>query len=116
MSTRKYFKETSGDQHGAYRLQWPGTPEGFPVLAGNGPPPNLKQDEFENIDFQLDFKSKMFELWDAAQKAEFDDINDKIVNGWYMLQKRSDHWDDERKHFRVWLEWCQVYGMAPTKT
>jgi len=32
-----------------------------------------------------------------------------------MLQKRADHWDDERKHFRVWLEWCQVYGMIPPK-
>lgn len=115
MSTRKYFQEIAGQQHGNHRLYWPGTPEGFPVIAPPGTAPNLKQEEMENIDFRLDFKSKMFELWDTAQKAEFDDINDKIVNGWYMLQKRSDHWDDEHKHFRIWLEWCQVYGMIPPK-
>ncbi len=85
------------------------------MLAQPGTPPNLKQDEIENIDFRMDFKSKMFELWDEKQKAEFDDINDKMVNGWYMLQKRADHWDEENKHFRVWLEWCQVYGMIPPK-
>lgn len=115
MSTRKYFQEVAGLQHGEHKLYWPGTPEGFPVIAPPGAAPNLKQEEMENVDFRLDFKSKMFELWDAAQKAEFEDINDKIVNGWYMMQKRSDHWDEENKHFRVWLEWCQVYGMIPPK-
>lgn len=115
MSTRKYFGEIAGGQHGGHHLHWPGTPEGFPVIAAPGVTPNLKQDELENIDFRLDFKSKMFELWDTAQKSEFDDINDKIVNGWYMQQKRADHWDDEKKHYRVWLEWCQVYGMIPPK-
>jgi hypothetical protein len=115
VGTRKYFTEVAGPQHGGHKLHWPGTPEGFPVLAQPGVQPNLKQDELENIDFRLDFKSRLFELWDETQKAEFDDINDKIVNGWYMLQKRSDHWDDEHKHYRVWLEWCQVYGMIPPK-
>jgi hypothetical protein len=51
----------------------------------------------------------MFVLWDADQKSEFDDINDKIVNGWYRLLKRSDHWDEENNHFRVWMEWFQIY-------
>lgn len=115
MGTQKYFGEVGGVQHGDARLQWPGTPDGFPVLAGNGPPPNLKQEEIEGIDYRLDFKSKMFELWDEAQKAEFEDIQDKILNKWYALQKRSDHWDDEQKHYRVWLEWCQIYGVMPTK-
>jgi hypothetical protein len=115
VSTRKYFGEVGGERHGGQRLHWPGTPEGFPVIAGAGTQPNLKQDELENIDFQLDFKSKMFELWDVSQKTEFDDINDKIVNGWYMLQRRENHWDEDKKHYRVWLEWCQVYGMIPPK-
>lgn len=115
MSTRKYFGEVTGGQHGGHRLHWPGTPEGFPVLSSPGMPPNIKQEELENIDFRLDFKSKLFELWDVSQKAEFDDINDKIVNGWYMLQRRENHWDEEQKHYRVWLEWCQVYGMIPPK-
>jgi hypothetical protein len=115
MSTRKYHTEVGGEQHGTTRLHWPGTVDGFPFAADPGSVPDLKQNEIEDIDLQYDFKSRMFELWELSQKSEFDDINDKIVNGWYRLLKRSDHWDDEKKHFRVWLEWCQVYGMLPTK-
>lgn len=114
MSLRKYHGEIGGTQHNNARLNWPGTLDGFPVI-GAGHRPDLKQDELENIDLQYDFKSRMFELWDPAQKAEFDDINDKMVNGWYRLLKRTDNWDDEHKHFRVWLEWAQVYGMIPPK-
>ncbi|NDD52734.1 hypothetical protein EBZ39_02440 [bacterium] len=114
MSLRKYHGEIGGPQHNNAQLNWPGTLDGFPVI-GNGNRPDLKQEELENIDIQYDFKSRMFELWDTAQKAEFDNINDKIVNGWYRLLKRSDNWDDENKHFRVWLEWAQVYGMIPPK-
>jgi len=114
VSLRKYHGEIGGTQHNNARLNWPGTLDGFPVI-GAGHRPDLKQDELENIDLQYDFKSRMFELWDPTQKAEFDDINDKMVNGWYRLLKRTDNWDDEHKHFRVWLEWAQVYGMIPPK-
>lgn len=114
MSLRKYHGEIGGTQHNNAQLNWPGTLDGFPVI-GAGHRPDLKQDELENIDLQYDFKSRMFELWDPTQKAEFDNINDKMVNGWYRLLKRTDNWDDEHKHFRVWLEWAQVYGMIPPK-
>lgn len=114
MSIKKYFGDLGGPAHGNDRLHWPGTADGYPV-RGNSLPPDLKKDELDSIDLQLDFKSKMFELWDPAQKAEFDDVNDKIVNGWYLQQRRNDNWDDEHKHFRVWLEWAQVYGMLPPK-
>lgn len=115
MSTRKYHGEVGGIQHNNAQLNWPGTLDGFPVLGGAGPRPDLKQEELENIDIQYDFKSRMFELWDTTQKAEYDNINDKIVNGWYRLLKRTDNWDEKNNHFRVWLEWAQVYGMIPTK-
>ena len=112
MNLKKYHRETTGPQHGDQRLFWPGTLDGFPAL-GPATTTNLKKEEFEDLDLRYDFKSRMFELWDVSQKAEFDDINDRIVNGWYYLQKRSDHWDEEHKHYRVWLEWCQIYGMVP---
>lgn len=115
MSMRKYHGEMGGMQHNNSPLQWPGTVDGFPVLGPEGGTANLKQEEVENLELQYDFKSRMFVLWDEKDKSEFDDINDKIVNGWYRLLKRSDHWDDEHKHFRVWLEWFQIYGMLPTK-
>lgn len=114
MSTKKYYGERDGSAHGDDRLHWPGTLDGFPV-RGPALPPDLKKEELENLDTALDFKSKMFELWDDAQKAEFDNVNDKIINGWYFQQRRSDNWDDSRKHFRVWLEWAQVYGELPSK-
>ena len=114
MSIKKYFGEIGGPAHGNDRLHWPGTLDGYPV-RGNASVADLKKEELDNIDLRLDFKSKMFELWDPDQKTEFDDVNDKIVNGWYLLQRRNDHWDEEKKHFRVWLEWAQVYGMLPPK-
>ena len=115
MSTRKYYSELGGVAHGGDRLHWPGTMDGYPVKNPGGLPPDLKKEELENLELQLDFKSRMFELWDPAQKIEFDDINDKIINGWYLQKRRSDQWDEEKKHFRVWLEWAQVYGMLPPK-
>jgi hypothetical protein len=115
VSLRKYHDELGGAQHGDARLQWPGTPDGFPVLNNPFAKQDLKQDELDNIDLRYDFKSRMFELWDPAHKADFDDVNDKIVNGWYRLLKRDNHWDEEHKHFIVWLEWAQVYGMLPPK-
>jgi hypothetical protein len=113
VSIKKYYGE-HGTAHGNERLHWPGTLDGYPV-RGNNIPTDIKKEELDGLDLELDFKSKMFELWDPAQKAEFDDINDKIINGWYLLQRRNDNWDDENKHFRVWLEWAQVYGMLPPK-
>jgi hypothetical protein len=114
MSLKKYYGDLGGPQHGNDRLHWPGTLDGYPV-RGSAAQVDLKKEETENLELNLDFKSKMFELWDPAQKAEFDDINDKIVNGWYLLQRRNDNWDEEHKHFRVWIEWAQVYGMLPPK-
>lgn len=114
MSIKKYYGEVGGAAHGDQRLHWPGTQDGYPV-RGNNVPGDLKKEELDALDLGLDFKSKMFELWEPTQKAEFDDVNDKIINGWYLLQRRNDNWDDEKKHLRVWLEWAQVYGMLPPK-
>jgi hypothetical protein len=112
----KYHAEHGGGpQHNNAFLHWPGTMDGFPIAGGQKLNVDLKQEEVENLDLQYDFKSQMFELWDEKQKAEFDEINDKIINGWYRLLKRSDHWAEEKNHFRVWLEWFQIYGMLPGK-
>lgn len=114
MSLRKYHSEHGGSQHGG-SLFWPGTLDGFPVLNRTGGQLDLKQEEVEALETQMNFQSRMFELWDPEQKALFDDISDKIINGWFRLLKRSDHWDEEKKHFRIWLEWGQIYGMTPEK-
>lgn len=115
MSFRKYYGEIGGAQHPGGRLNWPGTLDGFPVLGQLGAEANIKQEELENAELRKDFKSRMFLLWDEKDKADFDDINDKIVNGWYLLLKRADVYDDQQKHYRVWIEWAQVYGMIPPR-
>lgn len=113
LTFQKYYGETGGPQHGNQPLHWPGTPDGFPF---RGPmAPDLKQRETEDIPLVSDFKSRMFEMWDPVQKAEFDEINDKFLIGWYRLLKRSEHWDDEHKHYRIWMEWCQIYGAPSAK-
>lgn len=108
----KYHGELGGEDH-AGPLNWPGTLDGFPVLGRPGASTNLKQSELENLEIRYDFKSRLFLLWSDDEKASFDDVNDKIVNGWYRLLKRADVYDEEHKHYRVWLEWAQVYGMLP---
>lgn len=113
LSFQKYYGDKGGSRHGDQPLHWPGTLDGFPVRGATAP--DLKQRETEDLPLTYDFKSKMFELWDTQQKQEFDEINDRIVNGWYRLLKRADNWDDEQKHFRVWMEWGQIYGMTASK-
>ena len=113
---RKYHGEVENNQHGAgWKLNWPGTIDGFPVRTRGSSAVNLKQAELDELELQYDFKSKMFKLWDAADKQEFDDVNDKIVNGWYKLLQRSEQWDDEHKHYCIWMEWYQIYGVLPAE-
>lgn len=112
MNFQKYYGDRGGQQHGDQPLHWPCTIDGFPVRGQLAP--DLKQRETEDIALTYDFHSRMFELWDPIQKEEFDAVNDRIVNGWYRLLKRADNWDEDKKHYRVWLEWSQIYGvMAP---
>jgi len=108
-SMMKYFADRGGPHHGG-KLHWPGDIDGFPFRSESVP--HLKQDEADRILHVMDYKSRMFCLWDPADKAEFDGIMDRIVNGWFMQHRREDTWDAEHKHYRVWLEWVQVYGEA----
>jgi len=111
-SMRKFFEEQGGStsEHGA-DLHWPGTMDGFPF---RGPVvPDLRQQEYENVPLALDYHSGQFRLWEPDGKAAFDDVMDKIVNGWYMQHKRIDRWSNEHCGLLVWLEWVQVYGETP---
>lgn len=113
MSFQKYYGDRGGQRHGDQPLHWPGTIDGFPVRGQISA--DLKQRETEDVPLSYDFYSRMFELWDPAQKQEFDEVNDRVINGWYRLFKRADNWDEEKKHYRVWLEWGQIYGLMTNK-
>lgn len=111
-SMLKFFTDAGGPEHGG-RLFWPGTADGFPVRAET--PPLLHDEEYQQLATVLDYKSRMFCLWEPADKQAFDQVMDRIVNGWYMQHKRKDEWIPERQHYAVWLEWVQIYGEQPTQ-
>jgi hypothetical protein len=99
-----------GLDHGSGKLLWPGTADGFPVRV-DGPAPNLKQAEFDELRHVLDYRSKSFDLWVPEQKTVFDTIMEYIVNGLFMQHKRVD--TQTAEGLRVWLEWVQIYGEIP---
>lgn len=111
MSVLKYVNE-QGTEHGG-RLFWPGA-AGFPVRGAYAP--TMREDELAaQTEIHHDFKSKEFNLGDPEQKAEYDSIMDRIVNGWYV-QLAKEAWRDVETGFRkVYLEWTQRYGViTPT--
>jgi hypothetical protein len=105
----KFFRDRGGPNspHGGY-LQWPGTVDGFPVRSNSPLAPDLKQSEFDELPLSFTYKSEKFELWRPEQKAHFDEIMDRIVNGWYLKYNRNDTTSTEG--VTVWLEWVQIYG------
>ena len=112
MTILKYFGDRGGDgsSHDGL-LHWPGTLDGFPF---RGPDiPNLKQDELEALPLSIDFRCRTFELWDEADLAAYTDIRDKAANEWYQVVHIDRHYDKENKHWRIYLEWYQVYGELP---
>jgi hypothetical protein len=106
----KYFSDQGGADHGG-PLHWPGTMDGFPFRGDTVP--NLRQQELETLPLALDYKSRSFKLWEPEDKAEFDVIMDRIVNGWYMQHKRFDNYVPEQNEYVVRLEWVQIYGEHP---
>lgn len=109
-SMLKYFSDQGGENHGG-SLHWPGTTDGFPFRGDSVP--NLKQQEMEELPLALDYKSRSFKLWDEKEKAAFDVIMDRIVNGWYMQHKRFDNYVPDQQEYVVRLEWVQIYGEHP---
>lgn len=106
-SMQKYFSEEGGDAHGG-ALTWPGTREGFPL---RGPVPKLlTPQEVEKIKHEFDYKSRLFDMANADDQAAYNDVQERILIGWYALRKRIDKWQDHESAPRIWLEWVQIYG------
>jgi len=112
-SMLKFFQDKGGpdSEHGS-NLHWPGTPDGFPFRGEVAP--HLRQEEAEVMPLALDYKSKLFQLWVPEEKKAFDEVMDRIVNGWYMQHKRENIPVEDQILPAVWLEWVQVYGETPT--
>ena len=106
----KYFQERGGPDHGG-TLHWPGTPAGFPVRSEQQL--LLKQHETEELEHTFDYHSQLFRLWEPEDKAAFDQIMDRIANGWYGIRRRIDKDVPDQLAPAVWLEWIQIYGETP---
>lgn len=112
-SMAKFFDERGGAAHRG-SIWWPGTVDGFPYRGDA--PPLLKAHEAANVAAVMDFHSRRFNLWVPEDKAAFDDIMDRVVNGWYAQHKRFDRWQmvEGLEQLSVWLEWVQIYGETIT--
>lgn len=112
-SLQKYFGDRQGPDGGGDRLFWPGGANGFPFAGREAP--MLKQEETEELPCRIDFKCRMFKLWDEDDLREFVAINDRILNGIYGEKVRKDTFNEAHQHYQVWLEWYQVYNVAPSR-
>ena len=109
---KKFVGEQDPNTHGG-KLHWPGTMDGFPFRGESAP--TLTADQYEEVPLVLDYHSQLFILGDPEQKKAFDQIMDRIANGWFRQVKRIDRWSDDPMGPVVWLEWVQIYGELPNK-
>ncbi len=110
MSFGKYFNEvqdTDGDG-----LWWPGGPTGFP-FRGNAKPPLTKEEEFQNIPVTYKFRNKLFYLSKEDDAKLYAQIRDKCANGLFIPIDKERTWDDETKHYKVYLEWVEPAHELP---
>jgi hypothetical protein len=107
----RFGNEQSRDHHGDH-LTWPGTDAGFPIL-GRVPNTLMKQAEFEELDHKFTFHSRWFEMWNAEDAKEYVYVQERAVNGWFKVLDREKIYDPIKRSYRIYLEWIQVYGVAP---
>jgi len=105
-SLLKFFNRQQNDA--GQQLLWPGLPQGYPVLGPNAP--DLKGDEIEKVPVRIDYKSKLFDLSNEKDCAEYNQIMDQIVNGLYHRLDHDRRWNDAKQHYQIWLEWAEFYG------
>jgi hypothetical protein len=73
--------------------------------------PLLKQDEIDNnVDVQLEFHSKFFDLSIEEQKREYDWVMDRIVNGLFVHHKIDQKVNHETGRVTTYIEWSQRYA------
>jgi hypothetical protein len=109
----KFGKEQSHERHGD-QLTWPGTDAGFPILGRVSG--TMKQQEFEELDHKLTYHARWFLMWEQADANEYLYVQERAMNGWFKVIDREKIYDPVRRDYRIWLEWVQVYGVAPTES
>lgn len=81
-------------------LMWPGY-KGFPVLASD-----YNVTDHPRVCLVHFFHSKLFDLSNEEDKKYYDWVNDRVVNGWFLLERKEIKGTDNVK---VYMEWIQRY-------
>jgi hypothetical protein len=106
----RFGKEQSREHHGDH-LTWPGTAAGFPILGKV--PGLLKESEYEELDHKFTYHVQMFRMWIPDDCREYVYVQERAVNGWFKILDRDRIWDAENQNYMIWVEWIQIYGVAP---
>jgi hypothetical protein len=106
----KFGGEQSNERHGS-PLTWPGTDAGFPILGRVSG--TMKQEEYEEIEHKFTYHARWFVMWEEADASEYMYVQERAVNGWFKILDREKMYDPIKRGYRIWLEWIQVYGVAP---
>jgi hypothetical protein len=107
---QRYQSETT-DADGT-PLVWPGGPEGYP-FRGKSPPKLLRDEEYEKLKLSGKFRCRTFYLNDDKDRKDYELIRDKCSNNYYAQLDRVREWDEEKKTYRIYLEWLEIAYEGP---
>lgn len=113
MSLSKYL-HNGGNGRGQLFWQRAGV-DGAPFRGHHAP--LLRDEEFEELtETVVDGRVKIFDLSDANDRAEYEDVLDKACNGWYRILLRVPQWVEAKLTWFVYCEWAvRVKELSPAR-
>jgi len=103
----KFRYESTNKRNPNHKFQWFANTERIPVLCSDGQA--LTQQELDSLVLQHEFQSRLFDLSVPEDMAAYNDVMDKIYNGWYAKIDKQQRWPEGRTHPTIWLEWAIRY-------
>lgn len=76
--------------------------------------PTLTQEEVDEVPIRPVARVDLFDLSIPEKLEEYTLIRHRIANGWYVEKYVERHFNPEKQHMLVYLEWYQLYGDVPT--
>jgi hypothetical protein len=113
MSLVKYFDQHGEDSGGRGKLSFNRADlDGAPFRGRNHP--LLKDDEYEDMAERVyDAGVEIFDMSDDEDKAKYQEIIDRIRNGWYELIYRRIDFIEEERRYVAYIEWASKHMELP---
>ena len=107
MSILKFLDQSDSNPRG--KLYWGRSVlDGAPTRALNGPP-ILKEDEIDSRMYKRrDVKTRIFDLADAKQLGEYNEIMDSIYNGWFEVIDHDKRFVESTESWKALLIYAEV--------